>query len=75
MRPSVTVGPDARCVDQVADRAVELVGGHGRVDRAPRRGLGTRELGSQQQQLARRTSPTRRGNSQVAPLSGVKPRS
>ena len=74
MSPSATVGPAASCVDDRVDLAVELVGRHRPVDRAPVRGLGARERPSEQEQLARpRTSPTRRGSSQVAPLSGVKP--
>ncbi len=76
VRPSATVGPVASCATTSSTAVVELGRREprdgSRPTRPPRRRSSARPSSSSSRA---RTSPTRRGSSHVAPLSGVKPRS
>ena len=74
--PSVTVGAPASRSTNDRRLVVERVAGHGSVHHAPGGGIGARDrLARAGASRAARTSPMRRGSSQVPPVSGVKPRS
>ena len=63
-------------IDQRPRLVREPIAGHRSVHHAPRRGIGARHgLGRAAASRRARASPTRRGSSHVAPVSGVKPRS
>ncbi len=74
--PRATVGPAASWSTSLGHGRSSSVGGDGAVHEAPLGGLGARRAGGPSSSSSRaRATPTRRGSSQVAPLSGVKPRS